>query len=163
MSQGERRTDDLDSEASRSEYDDDFMQESWRASQDSDLCLHTSLGLSRELLEVLYNPTAKEWDSGFVILGNGKRFGLWTRHHPPPESRENEDMDAFTARQIAERQRRYEILANRAQRIAEARRAHRSQQRDEHQARTEGERQRDEEERARRNRQREVERLASEL
>ena len=121
MSQ-DRRTDDLELDSGSEEYEG--FDESWRMSQDSDLCLPSSLCLSRELLAILYNPTAKEWDPGFVILKNGRKFGLWTKHHPHPIAREDEDMDAFAARQISERQARYEILENRSQRIAEARHAH---------------------------------------
>ena len=157
MSQ-ERRSDDLDFDSGSEEYEG--LNDTWRASQESDLCLPSSLCLSREFLAILYNPTATEWEPGFVILKNGKKFGLWTKHHPQPIARENEDMEAFAARQIAARQARYEILENRSQRVAAARQALLVQQRREQQARTEEERLLDEEELARLNREREVERLA---
>ena len=91
---------------------------------------HNSMGLSRELLKLLYDPNALEWDSGVVTLGNGHKFALWSPHDPAPESKEGEGIDEFTARQISARQRRQAILANRAQRIDEARRIYRARRDD---------------------------------
>ena len=145
---------DLEFGSGSEEYEG--LNDTWRASQESNLCLPSSLCLSRELLAILYNPTAKEWDPGFVMLRNGKKFGLWTTHHPEPIARENEAPEAFASRKIAARQARYAILENRAQRVASARQDLLDQQRREQQDHTEEE----EEEQARLDREREVERLS---
>ena len=79
--------------------------------------------LSQNLIEILHNLEASQWDDGWVTLGDGFQFRLWSAIHPEPSENEGESMDAFVLRQRAARLERLTILANRAQRTLDARAA----------------------------------------
>ena len=79
--------------------------------------------LSQNLIEILHNLEASQWDDGWVTLGDGFQFRLWSTIHPEPSENEGESMDAFVLRQRAARLERLTILANRAQRTLDARAA----------------------------------------
>ena len=96
--------------------------------QDSDVVDWNTLVISMELCTLLQNPDAAEWDSGTVVLDDGRQMQLWSEHSPAPTSLPNESLLDFTARQRLARTERIEILANRAERIHAARKTHRESQ-----------------------------------
>ena len=79
--------------------------------------------LSQNLIEILGNVEASQWDDGWVTLSDGYQFRLWSAIHPEPTENDNETMDAFIPRQRQARRERLTILANRAQRTLDARTA----------------------------------------
>ena len=79
--------------------------------------------LSQNLIEILSDFEASQWDDGWVTLGDGYQFRLWSAIHPEPKENDNETMDAFIPRQRQARLERLTILANRAQRTLDARTA----------------------------------------
>ena len=80
--------------------------------------------LSPNIIEILQNLEARQWDDGWVTLSDGFQFLLWSAIHPEPKENVGEAMEAFIPRQRAARLARLTILANRAQRTMDARRAH---------------------------------------
>ena len=80
--------------------------------------------ISQNLVEILTDTDARQWDDGRLRLANGYQFNLWSQIHPEPVEHPHESMDAFIARQRQARLNRLTILANRAQRTLDARRAH---------------------------------------
>ena len=59
--------------------------------------------ISQNLVEILTDPDAPQWDSGTVILPDGYQFQLWSAINREPLNGENESLPDFTARQRAAR------------------------------------------------------------
>ena len=80
----------------------------------SDIVNRNTRVISQNLIEILSNSDAPQWDDGWVPLADGYRFRLWSNTNPEPTEREHENMEDFTARQRAARRDRITLLANRA-------------------------------------------------
>ena len=88
----------------------------------SDVVDRNTRVISQNLVEILTDQDAPQWDSGTVILPDGYQFQLWSAINREPVNGENESLADFTARQLAARTDRIILLANRAQRTLNAQR-----------------------------------------
>ena len=80
--------------------------------------------ISQNLVEILTDTDAAQWDDGWVMLADGYQFNLWSHINPEPVERQGETMDAFIVRQRQARLDRLTLLANRARRTGDAQLAH---------------------------------------
>ena len=90
----------------------------------SDIVNRNTHVISQNLIDILSNSDAPQWDDGWVPLADGYRFRLWSTTNPEPTEREHENMGDFTARQQTARRDRIILLANRAERTLAAQQAH---------------------------------------
>ena len=90
----------------------------------SDVVTRNTRVISQNLVEILTDTDARQWDDGWVMLADGYQFNLWSHTNPEPVERPNETMDAFIARQRTARLDHLNLLANRAQRTVAAQQAH---------------------------------------
>ncbi len=90
----------------------------------SDIVDNNTRVLSENLVEILSNPEAQQWDDGWAFLDDGYKFRLWSRVNPEPMERENEQEEEFVVRQHAARRDRIRLLANRAERTRAAQQAY---------------------------------------
>ena len=51
--------------------------------------------LSQNLIEILGDLEARQWDDGWVTLNDGFQFRLWSAIHPEPKENEGESMDVL--------------------------------------------------------------------
>ena len=103
---------------------DDVHDDDAREFEGSDVVTRNTRVISQNLIEILTDTNARQWDDGWVRLADGYQFRLWSSTNPEPTERENENIDDFTARQRAARRDRITLLANRAERTLAAQQAH---------------------------------------
>ena len=103
---------------------DDAHDDDSREFEGSDVVPRNTRVISQNLIEILTDTNARQWDDGWVRLADGYQFRLWSSTNPEPTERENENIDDFTARQRAARCDRITLLANRAERTLAAQQAH---------------------------------------
>ena len=100
---------------------DDVIEEEFVG---SDRVTRNTRIISQNLVEILTDTDAAQWDDGWVMLADGYQFNLWSHIHPEPMERQGETMEAFTVRQRQARLERLTLLANRARRTGDAQLAH---------------------------------------
>ena len=77
----------------------------------SDVVTRNTRVISQNLVEILTDTNAQQWDDGWVLLADSYQFRLWSHTNPEPIERDGESIDAFTARQRAARRDRITLLA----------------------------------------------------